>query len=140
MLHIHTVKGKGWEPAEKNATLWHQPGIFDIETGEQEQHISWIDILATAACRTGGKCGLSSVKMAAKELRRGSSPEELLGDLYKYYAYYHEAYDAVLGERVEKEAYFITEGATLVPIIGNDMNYYIFQPTRGGVYRFSYVA
>ena len=29
MLHIHTVKGKGWEPAEKNATLWHQPGIFD---------------------------------------------------------------------------------------------------------------
>ena len=35
MLHIHTVKGKGWEPAEKNATLWHQPGIFDIETGER---------------------------------------------------------------------------------------------------------
>ena len=35
MLHIHTTKGKGWEPAEKNATLWHQPGIFDIETGER---------------------------------------------------------------------------------------------------------
>lgn len=35
MLHIHTVKGKGWEPAEKNATVWHQPGIFDIETGER---------------------------------------------------------------------------------------------------------
>ena len=35
MLHIHTVKGKGWEPAEKNATLWHQPGIFDVETGER---------------------------------------------------------------------------------------------------------
>ncbi|MBO7271409.1 MAG: 1-deoxy-D-xylulose-5-phosphate synthase, partial [Bacteroidaceae bacterium] len=33
MLHIHTVKGKGWEPAEKNATVWHQPGIFDVETG-----------------------------------------------------------------------------------------------------------
>ena len=49
-------------------------------------------------------------------------------------------YDAVLGERVEKEAYFITEGATLVPITGNDINYYIFQPTRGGIYRFSYIA
>ena len=49
-------------------------------------------------------------------------------------------YDAALGERVEKEAYFITEGATLVPINGNEMNYYIFQPTRGGVYRFSYIA
>ena len=35
MLHIHTTKGKGWEPAEKNATVWHQPGIFDIETGER---------------------------------------------------------------------------------------------------------
>ena len=35
MLHVHTIKGKGWEPAEKNATVWHQPGIFDIETGER---------------------------------------------------------------------------------------------------------
>ena len=35
MLHIHTTKGKGWEPAEKNATVWHQPGMFDIETGER---------------------------------------------------------------------------------------------------------
>lgn len=35
MLHIHTVKGKGWEPAEKNATVWHQPGIFDVETGQR---------------------------------------------------------------------------------------------------------
>ena len=35
MLHIHTTKGKGWNPAEKNATEWHQPGIFDIETGER---------------------------------------------------------------------------------------------------------
>lgn len=35
MLHINTVKGKGFEPAEKTPTLWHQPGIFDIETGER---------------------------------------------------------------------------------------------------------
>ena len=35
MLHIHTIKGKGWEPAEKNATVWHQPGMFDVETGER---------------------------------------------------------------------------------------------------------
>ena len=35
MLHIHTTKGKGWEPAEKDATSWHQPGLFDIETGER---------------------------------------------------------------------------------------------------------
>lgn len=35
MLHIHTVKGHGYEPAERNATVWHQPGIFDPDTGER---------------------------------------------------------------------------------------------------------
>lgn len=34
LLHIHTVKGKGFEPAEKHATIWHAPGKFDKETGE----------------------------------------------------------------------------------------------------------
>ena len=34
LLHIHTVKGKGFEPAEKAATIWHAPGKFDKETGE----------------------------------------------------------------------------------------------------------
>ena len=69
----------------------------DIATAEQEKHISWIDALALAACRTGGKCGLESVKKAVGELKKDSSPEELLGQLYKYYDYYHEAYTAVLG-------------------------------------------
>lgn len=35
LLHIHTVKGKGYAPAEKNATLWHAPGRFNKETGER---------------------------------------------------------------------------------------------------------
>lgn len=35
MLHVCTVKGKGFEPAEKNATIWHAPGKFDPETGER---------------------------------------------------------------------------------------------------------
>lgn len=69
----------------------------DIATFEQEKHISWIDILALSACRTGGKCGLSSVKNAAEQLKQDRSAEELLGDLYKYYSYYHDAYEAVLG-------------------------------------------
>ena len=69
----------------------------DIETFDQEKHISWIDILALAACRTGGRCGLSSVQKAAKELKGDQTPEELLGDLNKYYSYYHEAYSAALG-------------------------------------------
>lgn len=35
MLHLHTVKGKGYKPAEKSATVWHAPGKFDPETGER---------------------------------------------------------------------------------------------------------
>ena len=35
ILHIHTVKGKGFKPAEKSATVWHAPGLFDKETGER---------------------------------------------------------------------------------------------------------
>ncbi len=35
MLHLHTIKGKGYEPAEKAATIWHAPGKFDVNTGER---------------------------------------------------------------------------------------------------------
>lgn len=34
ILHIHTQKGKGFEPAEKEQTEWHAPRKFDKETGE----------------------------------------------------------------------------------------------------------
>ena len=35
LLHVHTVKGKGYEPAEKAATIWHAPGRFNPDTGER---------------------------------------------------------------------------------------------------------
>lgn len=84
----------------------------DIATFDQEKHISWIDILALAACRTGGKCGLSSVRKAAEELKGDKAPEELLGGLYKYYDYYREAYSAALGGllgsyAIEKEGQWV---------------------------------
>ena len=69
----------------------------DVATFEQEKHLDWIDILSVAACRTGGKCGLTSVKKAADELSYDKSPEELLGALYKYYDYYRRSFDAALG-------------------------------------------
>ena len=69
----------------------------DVRTFEQEKHISWIDILALAACRTGGKCPLTSVKKAAKQLEGDGTAEELLGELYQYYPYYHESLSAALG-------------------------------------------
>ena len=35
LLHLHTTKGKGYKPAEQQATIWHAPGKFDAETGER---------------------------------------------------------------------------------------------------------
>jgi 1-deoxy-D-xylulose-5-phosphate synthase len=35
LLHIKTVKGKGFKPAEQSATEWHAPGRFNKETGER---------------------------------------------------------------------------------------------------------
>ena len=57
----------------------------DISTFEEEKHLDWIDTLALAACRTGGKCGLDAVKKAVADLKSDKSPEELLGELHRYY-------------------------------------------------------
>lgn len=35
LLHLHTVKGKGYKPAEAAATIWHAPGKFDAVTGQR---------------------------------------------------------------------------------------------------------
>ena len=35
LLHLHTIKGHGYAPAEKAATIWHAPGKFDLNTGER---------------------------------------------------------------------------------------------------------
>lgn len=41
MLHIRTVKGKGFSPAEQNPELWHSaPGRFDPATGQLLEHQS----------------------------------------------------------------------------------------------------
>lgn len=35
LLHVHTTKGKGYEPAERDAVVWHAPGLFDEGTGHR---------------------------------------------------------------------------------------------------------
>lgn len=35
LLHLHTIKGHGYAPAEKAATIWHAPGKFDVSTGKR---------------------------------------------------------------------------------------------------------
>ena len=35
LLHLHTQKGHGYAPAEKDVTTWHAPGKFNPDTGER---------------------------------------------------------------------------------------------------------
>lgn len=35
ILHLRTIKGKGYEPAEKDPSVWHAPGLFDASTGNR---------------------------------------------------------------------------------------------------------
>lgn len=37
LLHIKTVKGKGYQLAEEDQTTWHAPGLFDKVTGERQK-------------------------------------------------------------------------------------------------------
>jgi len=37
LLHVITVKGKGYEKAEQDQTLFHAPGVFNMETGELKE-------------------------------------------------------------------------------------------------------
>lgn len=69
----------------------------DIATFDQEQHLSWINILALSALDSGGKCPLSSVKKATQKWKNGFDPTSLSESGRKNYAYYHEAYTAALG-------------------------------------------
>ena len=88
----------------------------DIKTAEKEQHISWIDILAVAACRAGGKCPPDAVRTAVDQLLSGASPEDILGQAGKYYSYYHTAYSAILGGFLG--SYAIEIGEELKPTYG----------------------
>lgn len=35
VLHVLTVKGKGYKPAEEQQSIWHAPGCFDPDSGER---------------------------------------------------------------------------------------------------------
>lgn len=82
---------------------------LDIRSQEVDQPVSWIVLLAMAACRTGGKVTAPSVSQAYRDFLTGKSPRELLGDLSKYYDYYLEAYTAVLGGLVGNYAILVEE-------------------------------
>ena len=108
---------------------------LDIDSQGNEAPLSWIDILALAATRCGGHgISVSAVNSAAKDLRGDSSPEEFLGDLYRYYAYYREAYDAALGGLVGHYAIAVTDEATGETVWKPTYGLKAFSPIAAGYY------
>lgn len=86
---------------------------LDIASQGEEKPLNWIDILALAATRTGGSgIHVKSVLAAADELRGDRAPQEFLGEQYKYFAYYRQAYQAVLGGLVGSYAIQVTDKTT----------------------------
>ena len=43
LLHVMTIKGKGYEPAEQDQTTWHAPGCYNPETGERVRSVGEAD-------------------------------------------------------------------------------------------------
>ncbi len=87
---------------------------LDIRSQEEDMPVSWITLLALAACRTGGRVTGPSVERAYRDFLTGRSPQELLGELSKYYDYYLEAYTAALGGLVGNYAILVEENGEKV--------------------------
>ena len=87
-----------WVDFDVSCAAMERALAIDLETWEQEQHLSWITMLALAATRNGGgQFRSADVDAAAKELRSGKPIQTILGTQYRYFSYYFEAYSAVLG-------------------------------------------
>ena len=77
---------------------------YDRDTYGTDAHIGWIDLLAWTAAHTGGvfdddRTVLKSFTELEEKVGQGESLEQMTSGL-EYYAYYKEAYTAVLGGMV----------------------------------------
>lgn len=73
---------------------------WDVKSHGTEQEISWIDLLAYTAARTGGafdKKALELMDRGANAIVTGEESLESLTENLKYFPYYRDAYDAALG-------------------------------------------
>jgi murein DD-endopeptidase MepM/ murein hydrolase activator NlpD len=72
---------------------------LDLTTHDTEYPVDWIDVLAALGARYGGDFGkyrAADMDALAERLKNGESITEITASL-TYYAYYKEAYGAVLG-------------------------------------------
>lgn len=59
LLHVRTVKGKGYAPAEENPTLFHGVGLFEPETGKplpaSAKVFTYTKVFSDTLCHLAGK-------------------------------------------------------------------------------------
>lgn len=112
-LHAGLELQETEEPEKKEYIKWVDFNVsydalcaayqWDVDTHNTEHHIDWIDLLAYTACVCGGEFNEKAVKTlnrTAGKLAKGEETMEALTEGKKYFAYYREAYEAVLGGMV----------------------------------------
>lgn len=101
---------KSQTQAQKNFIKWVDFNVtsaamktamkLDIESYGTDTHVDWIELLAVLGVKYGGNFSSfrhSDLTSLADRIKNGEKIEDITRDM-KYYSYYHEAYDAVLGE------------------------------------------
>ena len=71
---------------------------LDMGTVQEEVHLDWVELLAYLGAKYGGdfeRFRQTDLDAVVEKLKSGSAMEEIAKDM-KYYAYYREAYGAVL--------------------------------------------
>lgn len=94
---------------------------YDVETYEKAVHLNWIELLAYVAAKNGGDFTVSAVsemKEIAEKLEKNETTIEKETAELKYYAYYYEAYTAVLGGLLGEYEIQETEGGPYVKKYG----------------------
>lgn len=72
---------------------------YDLDTYEKEVHLNWVDLLAYLGAKYGGdfsKYKEKDMNKIAKKLLEGEQTIEGIAEEMEYFAYYREAYGAVL--------------------------------------------
>ncbi len=85
ILHLRTVKGKGYKAAEENPQIWHAPGNFDPETGERlcspKHSPLWQEVFGQTLCQLAEKnpdiVGISAAMLS------GTSMSEMMAKFPK---------------------------------------------------------
>ncbi len=79
ILHLRTVKGKGFEMAEKDPTTWHAPGKFDPATGQRigkkdDRILNWQEVFGRSLVELAENdprlCGVTAAMPSGTSMNR----------------------------------------------------------------------